>query len=153
MGELEKVIIEAKSAAYIGGATALPAPSRMGAHDISWRRGDWSYLDSYFGGTDFSGQEVVWRRGEPVWAMSYFGYIIHDDRIDAPRAGAVIKHALGRLYAEEGRFLGGFACAHDHGVYIDENEGDFTRFTGRERIEVGGVEAYNLVYHGGLIRP
>jgi hypothetical protein len=34
---------------------------------------DWLYRDSYFGGTNFFGQETVWLRGEPVWAENYYG--------------------------------------------------------------------------------
>jgi hypothetical protein len=149
---LQNAIVSAKRATYVGGGETVAKPCRLGSHDIAWSQGEWRYLDSYFGGSDFSGQEVMWLGEEPVWAMSYFGYIIHPDRIDAARAGAVIKSSLASLYDEEKRFLGGFRASHAYGVYIDENDGDIDRFTGREIIEVGGVEAYALVYHGGLIR-
>ena len=150
---LQNAIVTAKASSYVGGARQASQPCRSGAHDVAWSDGPWSYLDSYFGGTDFSGQEVLWHEGEPVWAMSYFGYIIHDHLIDAERAGTVIKSALGTLYREERRFLGGFRHAHAFGTYIDESGGDCTRFSGRETIRVGNVEAYSLLYHGGQIRP
>ena len=38
--------------------------------------GPFAYLDSYFGGTDFIGQEVVYFEGQPTWAMNYYGYIV-----------------------------------------------------------------------------
>ena len=68
--ELNAVIVKAKTATYVGGGGKAPA-CRTGSHDLAWSEGEWRYLDSYFGGTDFLGQEVVWRGSEPVWAMNY----------------------------------------------------------------------------------
>jgi len=151
MTDLEAFIVRAKARSYVGNA-AVRASSRTGSHDIGFDQGEWSYLDSYFGGTDFVGQEVVWRSGEPVWAMNYYGRILDPARIDAVRAGKVIKAALSAMYAE-GRFLGGFEWQTPDGLYRDASEGDFRSFTGREGIFVDGVEAYRLDYAGGLILP
>ncbi|UYN99634.1 MAG: hypothetical protein KIT02_17320 [Devosia sp.] len=150
LDELNSIIVQAKSATYVGGGNKVPA-SRTGAHDLSWQSGDWRYLDSYFGGTDFLGQEVVWHRNQPVWSMSYYGYITRPDLIDGERAGATIKAALSAMYAE-GRFLGGFDWQGPHGVYRDRSEGIPAQFRGRETISVGGVEAYALDYFGGLVK-
>ena len=150
--ELEAFIVEAKAASYVGGGRPL-ASTRSGSHDVGWARDSWRYLDSYFGGSDFSGQEVVWLDDQPVWAMSYHGFILDGRLIDASRAGAVIKDALSQLYQSEGRFLGGYRHVHAFGTYVDENEGAVDRFRGNERIEVGGRTAYALFYHGGRITP
>lgn len=56
--ELTNFIVEAKSRTYVGGGGALRA-CRPGSRDIGHQRGAWSYLDSYFDGTDFAGQEPV----------------------------------------------------------------------------------------------
>jgi len=150
LDQLNAIITRAKAATYVGGG--MPAPSsRLGSHDIGWAEGDWHYLDSYFGGTDFLGQEVLWHAGSPVWSMSYYGYIRRADLIDGERAGATIKAALAALYGE-GRFLGGFEWDGPHGHYRDANEGSVAQFRGREAILVGRVEAYALDYFGGLIR-
>lgn len=148
---LNAFIVRAKAATYVGGGEKA-APSRSGSHDLTFSEGEWAYQDSYFGGTDFIGQEVVWHRGEPVWAMNYYGYILRPDLIDAVRAGATIRVALSRLY-EEGRFLGGFECEAAHGFYEDRSEGDVSHFSGIETIRVAGTLAYRLDYGGGLIRP
>lgn len=147
---LNAFIVRAKAATYVGGGEKA-APSRPGSYDLTFSDGDWSYRDSYFGGTDFLGQETVWHRGEPVWAMNYYGYILRPELIDAVRAGATIKAALSALYAE-GRFLGGFDFEGQHGLYQDRSEGDATRFHGTETIAVGGRLAYRLDYFGGLVR-
>lgn len=68
--ELKQFIVEAKSQTYVSGGEVSPS-SRLAAHDLHYENGEWTYLDSYFGGTDFVGQEVVWHKGQPVWSMCY----------------------------------------------------------------------------------
>ena len=151
MDRLEALIVRAKANTYVGGG-AIRDPCRPGSHDVGFDEGDWSYLDSYFGGTDFLGQELVWRSGEPVWAMNYYGRILEDTLIDATRAGSVIKQALSAMY-REGRFLGGFDWRSADATYIDRSEGDVRSFRGFERILIARDEVYRLDYFGGLIRP
>lgn len=150
VADLEAFVVRAKSATYVG--TGSPGePGRLGSHDLVFETGDWLYRDSYFGGTDFLGQETVWFQGEPVWAENYYGYIVRPDLIDAIRAGATIKAALSAMY-QQARFLGGFDWAGTHGHYQDHSSGDVSHFHGREVILVSGVEAYALDYCGGLIK-
>ena len=149
--ELEAFIVAAKAATYVGsGATSLSY--RPGSHDIQFRQGDYAYLDSYFGGQDFLGQEVVYFHHEPIWVMNYYGCILHPDKIDAATAGAVIKASLSALY-REGRFLGAFQHQVEGWRYVDTNEGDVSRFNGKEWIEADRLRVYELVYHGGLVKP
>jgi hypothetical protein len=148
--KLEEFIVRAKAATYVGsGSHSLS--HRPNSHDLEYHEGEFAYLDSYFGGSDFIGEEVVYFKGQPVWAMNYYGRILEPDRIAAAEAGQVIKESLTRMY-REGRFLGGFTCTADHGVYHDGNQGDFTSFTGREWITRDGLAVYELFYHGGLIK-
>jgi hypothetical protein len=149
--ELEAFIVAAKRATYVGSGEAAE-PSRTGSHDLTFDQGPFRYRDSYFGGTDFLGQEVVWRDDQPVWAMSYYGYITRPDLIDAARAGSTIKAALIALYQAH-RFLGGFEWTGPHGVYRDSSTGGVAHFHGRETISVAGVESYALDYFGGLVKP
>jgi hypothetical protein len=148
---LNAFVVAAKRATYVGNGTPA-ASSRTGSHDLVFFDGALSYRDSYFGGTDFLGQEVVWSDDVPVWAMSYHGYILRPDLIDAVRAGETIRAALSAMY-QEGRFLGGFEWVGRHGVYRDSSAGDVAHFRGRETIAVSGVEVYGLDYLGGLVKP
>lgn len=147
---LNDLIVRAKASTYVVGGVASVS-SRPGSHDLAWSEGDWHYLDSYFGGTDFLGQETLWLRGEPVWAMNYYGHIDRPDLIDGQRAGATIKQALSAMYCE-GRFLGGFDWAGEFGRYVDVSRGDARHFHGREVILVGSATAYALDYFGGLVK-
>ena len=148
--ELHSFIVRAKAATYVGGGVNIPS-CRPASHDHQFIDGEWAYLDSYFGGTDFIGEETVWYIGNPVWAMNYYGYILRPELITSSQAGEMIKASLSRMYTEN-RFLGGFHYNKDRFMYFDTSEGDHTRFTGREWIECDGITAYELVYHGGLIK-
>jgi hypothetical protein len=143
-------IVRAKAATYVGGGEHAPA-CRPGSHDLKFDEKDWSYLDSYFGGRDFIGEEVVYFQGKPAWAMNYYGSILRADLITPALAGEVIKASLSRMYSE-GRFLGGFEFRHEGFIYIDTNEGSVTSLRGREFISCRGETAYELFYHGGLIK-
>lgn len=150
MEDLERFIVTAKAACYVGkGATAQS--SRPGSHDLTFELDQWNYRDSYYGSTDFLGQEAVWCEHEPVWVMNYYGRVLRNDLIDGARAAEVIRASLSMLYAE-GRFLGGFAHRHNLYHYRDSNAGDVHSFTGRETIHGNEQLAYELHYHGGMVK-
>jgi hypothetical protein len=150
LNELNTFIVRAKAATYVGGGEQV-TPCRSGSHDLRFADGEWAYHDSYFGGTDFIGEEVVYFAGRPVWAMNYYGRIMRDDLLTAAQAGQMIKASLSRMY-QEGRYLGGFTHTENDLTYIDTSEGTPDCFRGREIIRREQELAYELVYHGGLIR-
>ena len=149
--ELNAFIVMAKAATYVGNGEKAES-CRPGSHDLIFEKVPFFYLDSYFGGTDFIGQEVVYYKGKPVWAMNYYGRILQPDLITPAEAGKMIKQSLSRMYAEEDRFLGGF----EHGVgdlhYTDTSQGEVSSFLGKEWIARDNLKVYELDYHGGLIK-
>jgi len=147
--ELDEFILQAKSSSYVGGAAHIQS-CRPASHDLQFKQGEWAYLDSYFGGANFIGEEVVWYAGTPVWALNYYGYILKPELITSAQTGQIIQTSLARMYAEN-RFLGGFQHHMGDSAYFDTSEGDVSRFTGKEWIEVRDTRTYELVYHGGLI--
>ncbi len=149
LDQLQDFIVLAKAATYVGGGDKSLS-RRPGSHDLEFHQGAFAYLDSYFGGADFIGQEVVYFEGRPVWAMNYYGRILEPALIAATETGQIIQESLSALY-QQGRFLGGLEHTTDKGIYTDTNEGDVASFTGREWITRGDVKVYELVYHGGLI--
>jgi hypothetical protein len=148
--QLNAFIVRAKAATYVGGG-AKSLSYRPGSHDLQFHEGAFSYLDSYFGGTDFLGQEVVYFEGKPVWAMNYYGRLLEPSLITAGEVGRIIQESLSEMY-KQGRFLGGFTHSAGHNTYFDSSEGDVASFTGREWITHKNVKVYELVYHGGLIK-
>lgn len=147
--ELEDFVVAAKAACYVGDG-AIAKPCRTDSHDLQYEIGDWKYLDSYFGGTDFIGQEVVWQNECAIWAMNYYGYILNLNLINAQITGDIIKQSLSLLYAEK-RFLGGFEHRVNDFLYKDMNSGKINKFHGTEVILFKGQEVYKLDYHGGAI--
>ncbi|MEN8173029.1 MAG: DUF5680 domain-containing protein [Chloroflexota bacterium] len=148
--ELTDFIVGAKAATYVGDGSKSPS-CRPGSHDLAFRKGDYWYLDSYFGGSDFIGQEVVYYQDAPVWAMNYYGRILKPALISAAEVGQVIKESLSLMYGE-GRFLGGFEHAVRGDTYSDTSTGDAASFRGEEWIRRGKIRVYELRYHGGLIK-
>jgi hypothetical protein len=147
---LDTFIVRAKAATYVGDGEHV-APCRTGSHDLRFSDGEWSYHDSYFGGTDFIGEEVIYFAEKPVWAMNYYGRILREDLLTAAQAGQMIKASLSRMYQED-RFLGGFEHIENDLTYVDTSEGNTEHFHGREIIRRGQELAYELLYHGGMIR-
>lgn len=147
---LHTFIVRAKAATYVGDGEKVTS-CRAGSHDLRFADGEWAYLDSYFGGTDFIGEEVVYFAEKPVWAMNYYGRILRAELLTAAQAGQMIKASLSRMY-QENRFLGGFEHTENDLTYVDTSEGSVDSFRGREFIRRGQEVAYELVYHGGLIK-
>jgi len=148
--ELHRFIVQAKENCYAGSGQKL-LPYRQCSHDLQFINGDLAYHDSYFGESDFIGQEIVYHQGRVIWAMNYFGQILEPDRINAECAGQIIKKSLTAMYSEH-RFLGGFQLQCGEYLYVDTSQGSLSKFSGIEWIESGGLRVYELLYHGGLIR-
>jgi hypothetical protein len=148
--ELHTFIVRAKAETYVGGGEHSVA-SQLGSQDIRFSDGKWAYHVSYFGGGDFLGEEVVYFASWPVWAMNYYGRILWVDLITAAQAGQIIKAILSLIY-KYGRFLRRFKFSENNLTYVDANQGAVDSFHGREFIILGQETAFELVYHGGLIK-
>jgi hypothetical protein len=147
--QLNRFILTAKNHTYAGSGKES-SPSRPSSHDLEFIENDFRYLDSYFGGQNFIGEEIVYYKGIPVWGMNYYGVDLRPDLIAAAEIGAMIKKSLKEMY-KEGRFLGGFEYV-DHDLrYLDKSEGSIVNFTGLEDIYKNGILVYRLNYTGGLI--
>jgi Domain of unknown function (DUF5680) len=148
--ELIAFIVRAKANTWnSNGSTSLAY--RPGSRDLQYHEPDLAYMDSYFGSTDFLGQEIVWQNGTPIWAMNYHGQILRSDLYDGARAGATSQIGRGNVYALQ-TFLGEYEFALEHSVFRMSTVGDATGFSGSEWHEVNGVTAYRFDFHGGLVR-
>jgi Domain of unknown function (DUF5680) len=148
--ELLAFVIRSKKATYVGSGGGSE-PSRVGSRDLTFADGPYRYRDSYFGGTDFLGQEVVWHHELPTWVMNYYGYIVRTDLIEPTGAGNTLKAALSQPNAQ-GRLLDNFTFDGAAGTYEIRSSGTIAHFSGRETIHVGPTLAYALDYHGGLVK-
>jgi Domain of unknown function (DUF5680) len=143
-------LIRAKKATYIG-AGAKQAASRPGSRDLIYTEGEFIYRDSYFGGTDFIGQETVWQSETPTWSMVYYGYILRPDLINGAQAATLLRAALSQPRSQ-GRLLDNLEFSADGKNYVIVSQGTVEHFKGRETITVNEVLVYALDYFGGLVK-
>lgn len=80
--KLVEFLLIAKKNSYAGNGTEKKQPCRPLAHDFIYEDEDFLYLDTYLGGTAFSGEEAVWEKQQdkrvPIWSMNYAGRILAD---------------------------------------------------------------------------
>ena len=93
---LHTFILAAKAATYVGDGQTVKS-CRQKSHDLAYSKGAYEYLDSYFGGEDFIGEEVVYHQNEPVWAMNYYGSVLEPEMITGAETGAMIKASLSKM--------------------------------------------------------
>jgi Domain of unknown function (DUF5680) len=120
------------------------------SHDLQYHEGDLAYLDSYFGSTEFVGQEVVWERNTPVWVMNYHGRILRPDLYDGARAGVTSQQGRGRMY-DMGTFMGSHSCTYGNVDFLVESTGQPDAFTGVETHQIDGTVVYQFQFHGGSV--
>lgn len=78
--EVIEFLVSAKQKTYAAGKSRnLDATSsRLHSTDLFYEEGNFKYLDTYIGGSHFSGEEVVWYQEKPIWAMNYSGRTLND---------------------------------------------------------------------------
>ncbi len=171
--ELKRFLVKAKRNSYAAGIPGVAGP-RAGAQDIAFEEGDCRYLDSYYGGLQFLGQETVWYKGVAVWGMNYWGETIdaalaavsnasgqadlqssEDIGLPVFEMSGFLKEAL-MAVGEEAPFRGPWELKRRFGsreaAYHCHWTGDFSGFTGEETIAVDDRAIFRLFFHGGVIR-
>ena len=144
---LAQFLIIAKRNTYAA-QQGMVAPSRLASHDLAYEQGPFSYLDSYVGSRDFSGQEVVYYQSIPRWSMNYYGRMIEDDL--PPGFIETLREALCLVTA--GAPYRGIPIHHrGRYTYRCTSEGDMEWFQGEESIELDGRCIYELRFHGGRV--
>lgn len=142
-----KFLLDAKKATYASGMKESAEPTRPHSKDLGYEEGDFLYLDSYFGGFGFIGQEIVYEKGAPAWGMNYYGKTIHRDVSEMP---VFLKECL-KLVPEEAPFRGPERYVRDGFEYRCMYSGDIADFTGKEEIYLKDRLIYELHFHGGFV--
>jgi hypothetical protein len=110
-------------------------PILDGHIDYEFKKGDFSYHDSYAGSTWAPGREVIFLKGNPYWAMSYQGRHNEDfgEEFFQTKAFPFLKKAL-MNFDKNMPFRGPAEFTEGNFKYTFEMEGDYSYFTGQERI-------------------
>ena len=151
--DLQNFLIEAKKETYANGTVEKAKSTRRGSSDYEYKNDKYSYHDTYFGGTDFQGQEVVYQQEDtPIWGMIYYGRTL-DETLSEEAMDNALRPALMQVGEDDTIPVRGPKEFENQGYkYTFEVTGDLTNFEGEETIEKEGKKIYTLKCHGGMIR-
>jgi len=147
--ELCKFLVKAKINTYASGREGTILTD--GSKELTFEEGEFVYRDRYYGFNPFIGEEVVFCKGKCVWGMNYYGYIIPSEGISQKEVYEFLRKTLKRV-REEKPFRGPEDYEENFLKYVNNVDGDVSRFNGTEKIFYNGKEIYRLLYHGGYTR-
>lgn len=153
MDNLREFLIEAKKQTYANENIEKQISTRKESHDYEYSSNDFTYHDTYFGGTNFMGEEVVYLKEEtPIWGMNYYGVTLDnslsEEAIDKALRPALMKVGEDNILPLRGpkEYING-----DY-KYTFKVNGDLEYFEGEEIICKGDKKVYMLKCHGGTIK-
>lgn len=147
-------LIEAKKQTYANENVEKVSSSRKGSHDYHYQNNEMIYHDTYFGGTQFMGEEVVYFNEEtPIWGMNYYG-VTMDETLSEEAMDKALRPAL-MLVGEDKNVIpvrGPRNYQNGEYEYNFSVIGDLNYFEGIETIHKGKIKVYELKCHGGIIK-
>lgn len=146
-------LIEAKKSTYANGTTEKIESSRLGSKDYEYKKDNMLYHDTYFGGTNFIGEEVVYIDNKIYWAMNYYGVTL-DENLGEEAMDNALRPALMQVGVSENIIPVRGPREYKNGdfKYTFEVSGDLTNFSGIETIYKNDKKIYELKCNGGLIK-
>ena len=145
IGELACFLVKAKKATYANKTNKVNS-SRKESHDYSYQENNYTYLDSFFGAENFSGQEIVYKDGKPCWSMNYYGRVIEENF-----NGDFLKEALLQV-DEELPFRGPLFYQKGEYLYLLRIQGKIDFFQGVEEIYYQTYKVYEGFIQGGIVK-
>ena len=154
MEDLYNFLIEAKKQTYANENVKKISSTRVGSHDYEYSSQNMIYHDTYFGGTNFMGEEVVYLSSNetPIWGMNYYGVTLDkslsEEAVDKALRPALMKVGDDNILPVRGpkEFI------NDEYKYTFEVTGDLDYFEGEETISKNDKKVYVLKCHGGSIK-
>lgn len=151
--ELKQFLIKAKKQTYANANVEKVTASRCGSNDYEYSDDGMTYHDTYFGGTNFIGEEVVYESDSerPIWGMNYYGVTL-DESLSEEAMDKALRPALMKVGEDDNLPVRGPKYFKNNGFeYIFSVEGDLERFDGIEEIRKDGELIYRLRCTGGRI--
>lgn len=152
MNNIEKFLIEAKTQTYANENVEKVNSSRLNSKDYEYKKDNMIYHDTYFGGTNFIGEEVVYIDNKAYWAMNYYGVTLDntlgEEAMDKALRPALMKVGQDNIIPVRGpkEFNNG------EYKYTFDVQGDLNYFNGTEIIYKNDKKIYELKCSGGLIK-
>ena len=95
--KLYSFLMKAKKQTYANENIKKQKSSRNGSHDYEYSSNNMIYHDTYFGGTNFMGEEVVYEENDtPIWGMNYYGVTL-DQTLSEEAVDKALRPALMKL--------------------------------------------------------
>ena len=145
ISELACFLVKAKKATYANKTNKVNS-SRKESHDYSYQENNYTYLDSFFGAENFSGQEIVYKDEKACWSMNYYGRVIEENF-----NGDFLKEALLQV-DEELPFRGPLFYQKGEYLYLLRIQGKIDFFQGVEEIYYQTYKAYEGFIQGGIVK-
>lgn len=146
MNELGNFLWQAKKSAHAINGDFF---EKEGIKHFIFRHEFYRIEDRKIGDQYCSGQAIVYKDEKALWTMAYSGGLLKE--------GLVVKEIYSfldeALVAEKNRNLlrGPSFFQKEHFIYLNEFNGDLSRFHGREYIRLDGENIYELYYSGGYL--
>ncbi len=152
MNNLDKFLIEAKKQTYASEMVEKVNSSRLDSKDYEYKKDNMIYHDTYFGGTNFIGEEIVYIDNKAYWGMNYYGVTL-DDTLGEEAIDRALRPAL-MMVGEDSVIPVRGPKEFNNGEYkyTFVVEGDLNHFNGIETIYKGSKKIYELRCNGGLIK-
>ena len=150
---IEEFLIEAKKQTYANENVSKTASSRLNSNDYEYKKDNMIYHDTFFGGTNFIGEEVVYIDNKTYWAMNYYGTTL-DENLSEEAMDKALRPALMKV-GENNNVIpvrGPKEFINGEYKYVFEVNGDINCFNGIETIYKNNVKIYELKCTGGLIK-
>ena len=153
MINLEEFLIEAKKQTYANENVEKVSSTRQNSKDYEYKKDKMVYHDTYFGGTNFIGEEVVYIDNKIYWAMNYYGVTL-DENLGEEAMDNALRPALMQVGVSENIIPVRGPREYKTGdfKYTFEVSGDLTNFSGIETIYKNDKKIYELKCNGGLIK-
>lgn len=146
--KLVEFLIKAKTSTYADGIKYKVPSIKPNSIDYHYVEDNYIYHDTYFGSSEFYGEEIVSLDNKPVWPMEYKGGVLNNETTDI--YATVLKPALKNVdYNLPLRGLKEFIV--DDYKYSFETIGTLNQFKGIERIYKKDKLVYELICYGRKI--
>ncbi len=154
MDYLKEFLIEAKKQTYANENVKKQESTRVSSHDYEYSRNNMVYHDTYFGGTNFMGEEIVYSPSDtPVWGMNYYGITL-DENLSEEAIDKALRPALMQVGIDQNTIpvRGPKEFINGEYKYTFLVNGNLNHFEGIETIYKNNNKVYELKCHGGLIK-
>ena len=153
MINIEDFLIEAKKQTYANENVEKVLSARKNSKDYEYKSGNMVYHDTYFGGTNFIGEEVVYVDDKTYWAMNYYGVTL-DETLGEEAMDNALRPALMNVGVDKDVIpvRGPKEMINGEYKYSFEVVGDINYFSGVEIIYKNDKKIYELKCHGGLVK-